>query len=580
MQSGDPVRTSEDLDRILALPRRAAEPPGDASARYARHNDKCLCAAKGRECITQLRPVQSWALTEMGQVAGLLAPIGVGHGKTVLDLLAPMAVPNCKVAVLLVPPNLRAQLIKEYELVGQHFRMPSIVVHGKSYTKSIPGAPILHVFPYSLLSSAAPERRAFLNKVSPDLVIADECHMLKAATAARTMRFLRYFDEQPETRFCGWSGSMTDKSIKDYAHLAELALRDGSPLPGDSGVLEDWARAIDPSEAPSPPGALLQLCAPLESVQEGYHRRLVETRGVVPTREPPIAAEILLHRRGPVEVPEVVCRALDELRRTWVRPDGEELVDALALAKSARELSCGFYYRWVFPRGEAVSLIMRWLEARKVWNKEVRDVLKLRVENLDSPKLVENAARRACGDLEPDRTLPALKSTAWPVWRDIREQVQPETEAVRISDFLVQDAARWAQEQRGIVWTAHREFGAWVAEVAGIPMHGGGPKSEERISREKGGRSIVASIQAHGTGRDGLQRLFSTQLIATPPSSPTAWEQTLGRLHRVGQEASSVSAYYYDHTPELKEAIQSALTRAEYIQTTIGAQQKIVGKLG
>lgn len=577
---GQAVKASDELTRIMALPRRPALPPADtASALYRRENPSCLCASRGRECITELRPVQAWALAEMASTKGLLGPIGVGHGKTILDILAPLAVPDCKTAVLLVPPNLRGQLIKEYELISQHFRVPSIVVHGKQYTKTVPGSPVLHVFPYSLLSNPHPTRRAFLHTANPDLVISDECHNLRNPTAARTMRFMRYFEDFPHTRFCGWSGSLTDKSIKDYSHLAELALGQGSPLPIEKDVLDDWARALDPGDSPAPPGALLQLCAPGELVHSGFHRRLVETPGVVPTREPPISAQIIIKSRSPGEIPVAVKEALSELRRTWMRPDGEELVDALALAKSARELSCGFYYRWIFPRGESVTLIMRWLRARKEWNREVRQLIKKRQEHLDSPKLIENAAKRACGDLEPDKELPSLKSSAWPVWRDIAKMVQPETEAVRISDFLVQDAAKWAHENRGIVWTAHREFGEWVAETSGLPMHGGGPKAGELIAQETGDRSIVASIQAHGTGRDGLQRLFATQLIATPPSSATAWEQTLGRLHRVGQKADAVTAEFYQHTPELRECVQKALTRAEYVQSTLGSQQKIVGRI-
>lgn len=565
---------SEDLDRVLRLPRRTSAPPSDTTTTvYRRKNPSCTCAKRGRDCITQLRPVQSWALKEIASQGGLLGPIGVGHGKTALDILTPLAMPGCKVAVLLVPPNLRSQLIKEYELIGQHFDTPSLVVHGEDYTKTHPGRPVLHVFPYSLLSSPLPERREFLQTAQPDTVIADECHYLRNATAARTMRFLRYFGTNPDTRFCGWSGSLSDKSIKDYAHLAELALGVGSPLPIASDTLDEWAKALDPDPNPAPPGALMELCHPGEPVHEGVRRRVCETYGVVSATEPASAARLTIRTRDPGKLPGVIRSALAELRATWTRPDGEELVDALALAKSARELACGFYYRWIFPRGESVYLIMRWLKARKEWNREVRQLIKQRLEHLDSPKLVENAAKRGCGDL-PRNELPALASNTWPAWRDVAKLVQPETEAVRLSDYLVQDAARWAAENRGIVWTAHREFGQWVAESSGLPFHGGGPKAGELIALERGDRSIVASIQAHGTGRDGLQRLFATQLIATPPSSPTAWEQTLGRLHRVGQKSAQVTAEFYKHTPELRSCVETAVLRAE--KNTLGANKKII----
>ena len=40
-------------------------------------------------------------------------------------------------------------------------------------------------------------------------------------------------------------------------------------------------------------------------------------------------------------VPVGIGEALANLRKTWVRPDGEELVDALELARVAREMAAG-----------------------------------------------------------------------------------------------------------------------------------------------------------------------------------------------------------------------------------------------
>ncbi len=580
------IEISEDLKRVIALPRRPQPEPRSARAdaliammseRFGNGRaagDGCDCAARGRECITSLRLAQAWALYEIGLKNGLVGPIGVGHGKTMLNLLAPLAFRGCKTAVLLVPPNLVSQLISDYALIGNHFKLPSLIVHGsKACARKVPGAPVLHVLPYSHLSQSG--ATVFLESLAPDTVIADEVHMLRHADAVRTSRVLRLFAGHPETRFAGWSGSITDSSVKDYGHLLALALRDGSPLPLIAEILEDWSRALDPTDNPAPAGALLQLCNPGEHLHSGYHRRLVETLGVVATVEPSVDCGLAISERPAPPIPADVAAALHELRDEWVRPDGEELVDALAVGRCALELACGLFYRWRFPRGEPKLVIEEWFKARKLWRREMRQKLLERKPFMDSPKLVALAASRAWGDRPNPDDLPEWKADAWPRWKKAKGTVKPKTEAVRIDPFLAQDAADWALSNKGIVWYQRQAFGAWVAELSGLPMHGGGPNAGPRIATERGNRSIIASIKSHGTGRDGLQFLFRDQLIANPSPSSSDWEQLLGRLHRVGQRAPVVSASFYRHTPEMKAHVDTALRRALYVDTTIGSSQKL-----
>lgn len=631
-----PVQDSEDLQRIKALPRRAPVLPDSREAellvqvvtnRYARkRTTRCDCAGIRERydlppdpCITRLNTTQAWALYELHVYGGLLGPIGVGHGKTILDLLSPLAVRGCRKAVLLVPPNLVVQLIQEYELLREHFVVPSMIVWGdvklpgdvqrRPYNAIAPepDAPTIHVYPYSRLSR--PESTVKLEEIGADLIVADEAHKLRHADTATTARVLRYLDKHgASVRGAAWSGSLSDASLKDYAHLAAMALREMSPLPLEPETVEDWARAIDPKlgkrddgndynnpwSAAAPPGALFQLDDGRGGhITEVFHRRLVETPGVVSTRAPAIDAELSIVEQHPNvdEIPEPVEDALDKLRDTWCRPDGEQLVDALSVARCARELACGFFYRWTFPRGEPVSLILEWLEIRKLYRSELRWKLAQRREYLDSPYLCELAAKRHHGDVaippcphDKDPREWALKhpmweSEFWPAWRDIRGQVQPETEAVRLDDYLARDAAEWAIANRGIVWYDSNEFGEWVAELSGLTKHGGGPNAGSMLMTElkhtRGQRSVVCSIHSHGTGRNGLQSYFHDQLVAQPPSSPSKWEQLLGRLHRIGQLSPIVYARFYRHTPELADHVDKALARALYVQTTLGSAQKL-----
>lgn len=578
----DAVRGSPDLDRVASLERR---PPLDLAStrgaalvelmtgRLRRPNVKCGCASLGRHrCIDRLLPAQAWALYEAGLAGGLLAPIGVGHGKTLLDILVALVVPDCRVAALLIPPGLVAQFAAEYLAAREHFQVPSLVLPGGAGGHIAPGRPALHVVPYSRFSRE--EMTDYLERLRPDLIIADEAHALKNAGSVRTGRFLRYFAAHPETRLCAWSGSLTSRSIQDFAHLSAFALGDGSPLPLDPDEVKAWASAVDPSDWPAPPGALRRLAAGAEDVRDAVARRIVETRGVVATRGSVTGASIVLRERRPPAMPEELSGLIRDLHASWTRPDGEELVLALDVARCARELACGFYYRWRFPGDPPRAIVEEWRAARKAWHCELREKLKSPEPHLDSPLLCAKAAIRHAAGYVGD--LPTWESRAWARWRDVRDTVRHETEAVWVSDYLVRDAAAWASRARGIVWYDMDAFGRAVAESAGLPLHSGGADAEARIRAERGDRSIIASIRSHGTGRDGLQYLFAEQLVANPPSSGDAWEQLLGRLHRQGQRADEVVTHVYRHTADLRDALDRALELAKFIEGITTSQQKLL----
>jgi len=574
-----PVKPSSELNRVVNISRRPQEDLSSArglalarlmTRQLSNHATDCNCEAQGRTCLKELNPVQGWALFEMQAVGGLLGACGVGSGKTVLGILAPMVMPDCKLAVLLIPPTLRAQLWREYYALREHFRVPSLIVDGKG--EIVKGAPVLQCVPYSMFSRA--QSTDYLERLRPDLIIADECHRLKVKTSATTSRVLRYFAKYPDTRLCAWSGTITSKSIRDYAHLLAFSLDIKSPLPHDNPTIEEWALAIDPSDNPSPPGALEVLCQGGETVQEGYYRRLAETKGVVATRANSIEASIQLLERPLSTVPQIVTDTLKDLRQSWTRPDGEELVSALDVSKVASEIACGFYYRWRFPRKEPTALIDEWFRIRQQWNKELREKLKNRTEHMDSPLLCTNAAKRFVEGYEGD--LPVWKSEHYSQWEHIKDQVYHETEAIWVSDFLAEDASDFALKNRVLVWYMHDAFGERVARISKLPKHGGGPDAEKNILAETGKRSLVVSIPSHGTGRDGLQKLFAEQLVTTSPASGQTWEQLLGRLHRQGQPQDEIVTHVYRHTKEQREALDTAFRQAQYIQTTLGTTQKLL----
>jgi hypothetical protein len=621
---GLPVGTSPDLARVLALPRRPPVRAGTATAealveigmrRYGLGPRACACRdidperaraadLEGRSpCVSRLLWLQAWMLHEITLANGLIANAAVGGGKGLVNILAPLALrlpgdhPLC---LLLVPPSLLDQITTEYQLYAEHFRVPGLVVHlpGKQTWQRAPrdGEPMLHVVGYSKVSGI--DNSDLIERLRPDAIIADECDSLGNLDSARCLRFGRFMMENEHVLFCGWTGSLTDRKLLEFAHLSAFALGDNSPLPLDREVTEEWGRCIDDSPTPCPPGALARMLEPGEhpsQIRTAFRRRLAETPGFILVEGKQTISnsagevELVVREKDPPEIPQLVLDALDKVR-DFVRPDtlggsdqDEILVDPLEQARCAREVATGVFYRWIFPRGEKREVIQEWYEARKAWNSELRRKMLRGEVHLDSPKLCENAARRAWGDAPKDPNLPEWKAENWPRWRDVEPLVEPKTQAVRLHPFLAEDAARWGMEntgqgQSGIIWYTMVELAQWIAELSGytLPVHGGGPGAGKAIAREDGSRSIIASIKSHGRGRDRLQYSFARQLMVNMPSSDRVITQLLGRLHRRGQPNAVVDTEAYLHTDELRAALRQALRRGRYVQEITGEERKLL----
>lgn len=498
------------------------------------------------------------------QFGGLLAPIGVGHGKTLICSLLPVAM-NAARPLLMIPPSQRADLAAQWQEYARHWNMPRN----------------LEVRSYELLSQ--PDSSAMLSHMRPDLMIFDEAHKLADQKSARTRRVARYLEANPDTKVCVLSGSFTAKSIKDYAHLAAWALGLRSPLPLKFGELELWARAldvfrnamnaedIDANDAAGRRGPAIAHLQPLcdrfatFDVREAYQRRLMSAPGVVGTRESAVDIPITIHKRKPVVAP-IVDAWIKHFAYTWQTPAGEEIEDALAYNRVARQLALGFYYRWVWPNGKVDQ---DWLDTRAAWHKELRQYLPTSREGRDSPYL----AAQAC-DNEPNRVPPALL-TAWRNWRVHKDKPTPPTEVVWLDGFAVYDAVQWARDQGEpvLIWYEHTAFGEAIAKVGGFTFADVGPEADSLLATMKTPRTVVLSIDAHGTGKN-LQ-LWRKQLITAPPANGRIFEQLIGRTHRPGQKADRVELTYYAHVDVFANAVKNARDDAAYIQATMNTPQKL-----
>lgn len=568
-----PVEESEDLTRVLQLPRRHVPTREEQktmakvmTAMLRRENDKCMCSRLSNEpCLTELMPIQGWYLYEAMTSGGMLGHIVVGGGKTGLGALTAMVMPGVKTAVLLLPPGLRKQFRKDFDRWSQHFKTPNLV-GGRFFTE---GRPTLEVLAYSELSHET--RTEWLNTRKPDLIICDEVQNLSDPESVRTHRFLRYFVANPQTKLCAHAGTLTTKSIKDYAHLSALALREKSPLPLFKATVDEWAEVLDPERGfPRPPGALRDLAAPGETVRAGFRRRLQESPGVVTTQDARLDIGISLTALRP-PVPAEVEDMIATVRDMQQRPDGEEFTDAIEVARCVSQVACGFFYRWRYPRGEPEELILEWFEKRQAWNRELRERLTQRETHLDSPKLLEDAAKRSvAGESGPL----VWHSSTYKAWADIRDRVKPEQDTVWVNDFLAKEAVEWGKQHIGIIWYEHDALGQMIAKLGDFHLYDGGDVAARGIVKETGERTIVASIKAHGTGRN-LQHAFHKNLFTSPPSSAGTWEQTLGRTYRTGQR-KNVEAYVFVHVPSFEDAFYAAEEKAKYIHQTTGQLDKIL----
>ena len=535
------VKLNQELQRIARLPRRLWDPYADELA------DELTDLLRTPGGSMRLRPIQAVALAEIGTVGGFFGPIRVGAGKTLITLLAPVCA-FAKRPLLLVPAALVDKTKRDEAILRAHWTLPDFV----------------RVMSYEWLGRVQAAKA--LDEFAPDLIVADEVHRLKNPRAACTRRVRRFMSDNVDTKFVAMSGTITKRSIKDFAHILKWThAGESAPIPRWHGDLELWADALDERKGQlrrADPGALRVLCNgvedeawnhdPRRAARLAFRRRLVETPGVVATKETPIDASIQVRAVEP-KITRAIDDAFAELRYKWTTPDGWPIADGLSMFRHARELALGFYYVWD-PRPPR-----HWLEARKAWAAFVRRVLR-HSRTLDSELQVrrQHADSPECQD-----------------WLAVRDSFKPNTEPRWIDDSVAKFAASWARKNRGIVWTEHTCFGDKLAEL-GVPYYGrkGLDALGRMIEKHPTTSGIAASIASNSTGRN-LQA-WSRNLITSMPANGMQTEQLFGRTHRDGQEADEVIFDVLVSCAEHVGAFWQARRDCEFVETSTGSPQKLL----
>lgn len=546
IREAEGVRHTPELDRIMMIPRRVPLTPDEEEERI----DLLTNHLRTPGGTMRLRPVQAQALFEAHDYGGLFGPIRVSGGKTMITLLAPIVL-EARAPMLIVPAALIGKTRTEALKLALHWKLPTF----------------LHIVSYQSLGRISGAQT--LESLNPDLIICDEAHKLKNKRAAVTKRVARFIHEHPDTRFIALTGTISKRSLHDFAHLLAWSLKLRTPLPRHYNELEAWALAIDerPNAIVPPlhPGAILKL-ATEEDVGEvtqrartAVRRRINDTPGVVTASGE--GCNVSLRVQGHiVQTSGRTHDAFDTLHTRWETPDGWPLSDGFAIWRHARELALGFFYKWsIRPPDD-------WLEARKKWSAFCRKVLKDNRRNLDSEMQVALACKEHpewYGDQE------------YLAWVALRDSFKPRTVAVPFDDSVLNYCQHWAGQGGGLVWCEHIDFARRLSSLTGLPYFAGEGRDANGNSIEDfEGKCAILSIEANREGRN-LQR-FSRNLVTSPMQQGDRWQQLLARTHRDLQEADEVICDVVISCVEHVEAMRIMMNDAQYQEDITGDHQKLL----
>lgn len=541
------LRTTE-FDRIIKLPRRRWEDHtneafAEALTKVLRPNPMPPGPNWGlRPVVEVLKPIQAVALREMRAVGGLLAPVPVGMGKTLISALAPVIL-GAKKPLLVVPANLLEKTVREldaYRRMGWLVPGTWTGEDGKIYQN----AGFLTIITYERLALA--RQKGYLSGNRFDLIICDEAHKASNTGAAITKRLSEYLDHPGvECRFVALTGTAYRNKLGQVAHLSRWALRGGSPLPLDWTDLQSWSCAVDPPSFRGPPiakpGPLIEFILPedretdyldpTDLIRVGLGRRCAETPGWITSKTNDFGGSLEI--RSEV-VPMPKSAQWFAMAKAALRPDGLDCIDPKDQWKLIEQLSQGFFYRY---NPEPPDW---WKTPRKAWSSYARDFL-IRGQELDGQK-IDSLGHLKDRILRGQHPCPELDD-----WLQV-EGYKPSQEPVWLDDTMIQRAAAWLSDAKdlkkhgGIFWAHEVEFGKRLSKDTGVPYYGEEGRTEDgkSILDHDGGLPMIASISANGTGLN-LQHHHWRNASCHVVTSCRKFEQLVGRTHRHGQTSPVVT---------------------------------------
>jgi hypothetical protein len=486
-----------------------------------------------------LRPLQAVGLREAVECGGAYIMGRVGIGKTLITLLVGEFMQEERVLIL-VPGGDKGKTEDEF----LEYRKEWVGVQDVKYK----------LYGYSDISRFPKEGfsiQRLWNGLGPTLIVCDEADKLRRVDVSKgasglALQVSDFLQANPGCKLVACTGTPDKSSIKDYWHILQWCLRDGSPLPTNPDDIEDWSEVIDKGD----PRCARKVCNQLgieptediDEIREAYQARLRATPGVIISDdqfEGPLRFRCELLRAPPVMEPH-----FHRLRKLWQRPDGWDLSpDAPDEDEERRPDRITNGSIWAAERQEALGFCYiadpvppeEWMEKRKAYFKAVRTALRRRFFYTE----LEFRQAWAKG------TLPVK---AWAKtcqeWFDIKPSFEPGSRALWLSDHALVAAEEWGRQAPGIIWVDHTAFGMELSKRTGWRFfrEKGMDSHKKRIDKlykvrptlEHARETVIASRHACGTGKN-LQP-WNRHLVTAMPANNRDFEQMVGRSHRELQD--------------------------------------------
>ena len=387
-------------------------------------------------------------------------------------------------------------------------------------------------------------------------LVVHNCHLFKSPKSGRTKRLDRYLKAHPECVFVPLTGTPGDDSIKNIAHIQRWVHgADNSPLPTDYLETEHWSQCLDSKVIRRrAPGALVFFskgAEDLDDVRRGVGARISETPGNVYDRsETDAQCSLYLEPLQFDGYPVSTEQTFQHVRETGDQtPDGRILETPIEAYLLYQTMALEFYHIIDPPPPP------EWRQARKDWTGFVRDILGQTKLGLDTPLQVGQLCHR--NELD--------SQGAYERWKALEPTFKPNSKTVWFGQAAVEFIADWMLKNHAIVWVEYPCVGNKLKELTGLPFfHAQGVDQKlGSIETFEGKTSAILSRQANFLGRN-LQNRWNRMLFTTPPSKSDILEQALGRLHRQGQQADEVEAFFFLGSIENLESLYKARARAEF----------------
>jgi hypothetical protein len=490
-----------------------------------------------------LRPIQAMAIREALQVGGLLLNARVGAGKTLVAALLATLYEDVR-PLMIVPGGFDGKTDRELEVYREHWNLSHQI----------------QIITYSDLARDVDER--IFRAYEPGALICDEADKLRRVSGASgsgtAKRVASYMAAKPDTMVFAMSGTLFKEGLKDYAHIANWALKSAAPVPRLPVEIDCWHRGLKGAA-----GMWLKMRQALgiangADVRQAFRERFFHTPGVIISvdqfNDVPLTVETVVLETGLEDVLQALYTTGETPDGLDVLEDGGDEADAGAGTTWAaeRQIALGFYYRPDPPPP------VPWLQARKAYAKLVRRML---------------ASGEFNTELQVRRWAEREQHPIWLKWKVTQPTFEPRFVPVWLNTRALDYCKRWGREG-GIVWTDHRAFAQRLAAETGWRLFGPGGVDSTGLPIELcTDRTIIASRQANGVGRN-LQRWCRGLITAIPGNGRDA-EQLFGRQHREGQTRPVEMQILFGcraHANDLRKVVSLSEQEAE----EMGRQNKIL----